>query len=166
MRGQANPWNRFRGTCCSYPELVTVSLTHSPGKQLMPSLEALHLQGHGCARRLGPCWVMATTSRPRVRRRPELGVPVGLSRGTAAVEDRPPPAGASDPLLRHAHPRPRSLFLPPPLGNGGFLLRRRRRFCVQNNALLLLTQVCPTHTQHGAPGLPSSKEAFTRNVSL
>ena len=98
VQGQADPWNRFRGTCCSYPELVTVFLTHSPGKQLMPSLEALHLQGHGCARRLGPCWVMATTSRPRVRRRPELGVPVGLSRGTAAVEDRPPPAGAPGPL--------------------------------------------------------------------
>lgn len=100
VQGQGDPWNRFRGTCCSYPELVTVSLTHSPGKQLMPSLEALHLQGHGCARRLGPCWVMATTSRPRVRRRPELGVPVGLSRGTAAVEDRPPPAGAPGPVAR------------------------------------------------------------------
>ena len=84
VQGQGDTWNRFQGTCCSYPELVTVSLTHSPGKQLMPSLEALHLQGHGCARCLGPCRLIATTSRPRVRRWPELGVPVGLSRGNCS----------------------------------------------------------------------------------
>lgn len=76
MQGQGDPWNRFQGTCCSYPEFETVSLTCLPGKQLTPSWRPYTCRDTDVLGAWGLGLLMAMC-RPRVCRQPELGIPVG-----------------------------------------------------------------------------------------